>query len=177
MTTALKPALPAYTLNYEDGVLTNTLTGEYGPNISGVVLAYRNDRALYPTIGELPRLPLCVNGSVYGPCLCAFADFGPRGEAPDCSEELTLLLWMDEGAQVVTLTARRTMVRTVEQYLNMKALLGGILHNQRVEIRMTPDSGLHRLTLLPGELLDRETTERMAEVAGRVQASGAWEVL
>lgn len=173
-----KPALPAYALDYEAGLLTNTLTGEFGPNISGVVLAYREDRALYPTLGELPRLPLCVNGSEYGPCLCPFADFGPRGEAPDCSEELTLLLWMDDGAQVVTVTARRTMVKTIDQYLNMKALLGGILHDQRVEIRMTPDTGgLHRLTLLPGEWLDKATTERLAQVAQRIQASGAWEVL
>ena len=173
-TTPTRPVLPSLSLDYATGAFTNTLTGETTPAIDAVVLAYRDDRVLYPTIGEAPNLPLCVNGSTYGPCPCAFAEFGPKGEAPDCAEELTLLLWQDDGAQVVTLTARRSQVKTITRFLEMKSLLTGVLHDQRVSIRMTPEGGLHRLTLLPGDRLDEGTVSRLGAVAQRVQATGAF---
>lgn len=177
MTQTEKPTLPSLALDYKQGTMTNTMTGESAQSISGVVLAYRTDRVLWPTLGELPRLPLCVNGSEFGPCPCAFADWGSDGTPPDCSEELNLLLWDDAGAQVMVLPARRSHAKTIDKYLDMKALLGGILHDQQVTIRMTAGGDLHRLTLLPGELLDADATKRMGDVAARVQASGAWEGL
>ena len=174
-----RPALPALSLDYAAGLLTNTLTGESASHISGVVLAWRSDRVLYPTISEQHKLPICVNGSTYGPCLCGFADWGKDGSPPDCAEELTLLLWQDDGAQVVTLTARRSQVRTISQYLDMKAVIDGVLHDQRVTVRMTPDNTVdgpawYRLTLMPGEKLESQQTEQMAAVAGRVTATGAF---
>ncbi|GGO24869.1 hypothetical protein [Deinococcus humi] len=177
MTKPIRPTLPTLALDYDAGILTNTMTGEYGEAVYGVVLAFREDRALWPTIGELPRLPICVNGSEFGPCLCAFADWGKDGTPPDCTEELTLLLWMDDGAQVMTLTARRSQVKTLTRYLDTKAMLGGILHDQYVTIRMTPEGAGHRLTLLPGELVDREAQARLAGVAERAVASGAFGAL
>ncbi|MGM9319810.1 hypothetical protein [Deinococcus aquaticus] len=168
--------LPALQLDYDAGTFTNTLTGEFGPEITAVVLAYREGRILWPSAGELPRLPLCVDGSTYGPCPCAFADWGKDGAAPDCAEDITLLLWQDDNAQVVTLAARRSMTRVLEQYLNMKALLGGVLHDQVVTLRMTPGDGLHRLTLLPGASLASDVQDRLATVAQRVigDERGAW---
>lgn len=174
MTLPIRPTLPSLALDYDAGLLTNTLTGENGEAVYGVLLAYREDRALWPTIGELPRLPICVNGSEFGPCLCAFADWGKDGTPPDCTEELTVLLWMDDGAQVMTLTARRSQVKTLTRYLDMKAMLGGILHDQYVTIQMTPEGAGHRLTLLPGLLVDGETRERLGAVSERIVASGAF---
>lgn len=176
--TPTRPVLPSLSLDYATGAFTNTLTGETSQAIDAVVLAYRDDRVLYPTIGEDWKNPLCVNGSTYGSapsgCPCGFAEFGPKGEAPECATELTLLLWQDEGAQVVTLTARRSQVKTIERFLEMKSLLTGVLHDQRVSIRMTPERGLHRLTLQPGEHLDEDTSRRLGETAQRVQHTGAF---
>lgn len=169
--------LPALSLDYQAGRFANTLTGEAAQEVVGIPLAYRNDRVLYPTAGEAYPLPLCVNGSEYGPCLCQWAQWGPQGEPPECTEELTMLLWMDEGAQVVTLTARRSQVKTLEQYLGMKAALSGVLHDQRITIRMTPEGGLHRLTLLPGETLPEKQVADMAARVERVSRLGAWETL
>lgn len=176
--TTNRPTLPTFALDYGAGTFTNTLTGEQTLQITGVLLGHRQDRVLWPTIGELPRLPLCVNGSEFGPCLCAWADWGKDGSPPECSEELSVLLWQDDGAQVVTLTARRSQVRVLDQYLGMKATLGGLLHDQRITLGMKPGGeGLHRLTLLPGEGLEQVAQGRMAGVAERVQASGLWEGL
>lgn len=160
--------LPSLNLNYTNGTFTNTLTGEFSSEVQGVLLAYRESRTLWPSPGELPRLPLCVNGSVYGPCLCAFAVWGADGRAPECSEELTVLLWQERGEQVVTLTARRSMMRVLDQFLNMKALLGGVLHDQRVTLRILPGDGMHRLSLLPGDILDQAAQTRMAQLADRM---------
>lgn len=169
-----RPLLPSFSLDYTSGLFTNTLTGEQVTSVEAVVLAYREDRVLYPTLDENWKQALCVNGSAYGPCTCLFAAFGPKGEAPECATELTLLLWQDDGAQVVTLTARRSQVKTVERFLEMKSMLSGVLHDQRVSIRMTPESGLHRLTVQPGELLDQATADRLGKTAQRVQATGAF---
>jgi hypothetical protein len=172
---ATKPALPALNLDYSTGMFTNTLTGETGPDVTGVVLAYRTDRILWPSPQNPDPRPECENGTVYGPCHeCQFAAFGRNGEPPVCSEELTLLLWQDDGAQVVTVTGRRSYLKPLEQFLDMKALVTGTLHDQRVTIRMTPGPDLHRLTLLPGDMLDPDSVGRMAGVAERVQRSGAW---
>ncbi|GBF05865.1 hypothetical protein DAERI_060125 [Deinococcus aerius] len=173
-----RPTLPTLALDYEAGLFTNTLTGEFAPEISGIVLAYREGRTLWPSEGEQPRLPLCVDGNTFGPpCPCPFADWGRDGTPPECAEELTLLLWQDEPAQVVTMTARRSMLKVIDQYLNMKALLGGTLHDQRITLRMTRGDGLHRLTLLPGPVLEQVEQARLGGVAERVTASGLWEGL
>lgn len=172
-----RPTLPALSLDYQAGRFTNTLTGESDHEVIGVPLAYRTDRVLYPTSGEAYPLPICVNGSEYGPCLCKWAEWGANGEPPECTDELTLLLWMDEGAQVVTLTARRSQVKTLEQYLGMKAALSGLLHDQRITIRMTPEGELHRLTILPRELLDEKQIADMGARVERVSKLGAWETL
>lgn len=176
--TTIRPTLPTLALDYAAGTFTNTLTGEQHQEVVGVPLAYREGRTLWPSPQNPDPRPECVDGSVYGPCVeCGLKEFGPDREAPPCSEELTLLLWQDEGGQVVTLTARRTQARVLEQYLGMKAFLGGLLHDQRVTLRMTPGDGLHRLTLLPGEMLDTKALAAMGAVAERVRASGGWEGL
>lgn len=180
MTDAARPTilLPALALDYHAGTFTNTLTGETATEVTGVPLAYREGRTLWPSPQNPDPRPECEDGNVYGPCReCGLKEFGRNGEPPPCSEELTLLLWQDEGGQVVTLTGRRTMVKPLEQYLGMKAFLGGLLHDQRVTLRMTPADGMHRLTLLPGELLDPPMQARMGAVAERVRESGLWEGL
>ncbi|BDP42900.1 hypothetical protein DAETH_28690 [Deinococcus aetherius] len=172
-----RPTLPTLALNYETGTFVNTLTGEQHSRIEAVVLGYREDRTLYPSLQNPDPRPECVNGSVYGPCVdCGLKEFGPQGEVPPCSEELTLLLWQDEHAEVVMLTARRSQVRVLERFLRMKAFLGGELHDQRVTIAMTPhlEGGLNRLVLLPGAPLDGNAQGRMAALVERVRASGAF---
>lgn len=176
--TTNRPNLPTLALDYGAGTFTNTLTGEQTSEVIGVPLAYREGRTLWPSPQNPDPRPECVDGDTYGPCRdCGLKEFGPHGEAPPCSEELTLLLWQDDGAQVVTLTARRTQLKVLEQYLGMKAMLVGLLHDQRITLGMKAGDGLHRLTLLPGDMLDLKAQERMAALAERVRASGAWEGL
>jgi hypothetical protein len=171
MTQTERPALPAYHLDYTAGRFVNTLTGETSTTAKGVILGYREGRVLWPSPGELPVLPLCVDGSTYGPCRCAFADWGPQGQAPDCSEELSVLLW--QTTQVVVLTARRSQLRVLTQFIEMKALLGQPLHDQHVTISMVPavTGDLHRLTLTPGAILPESESIQLAAVAERVRGT------
>lgn len=166
-------ALPTLRLDYTAGTFLNTLTGEQSESIDGVVLAYREDRVLWPTIGENYGLPLCVNGSEFGPCRCAFADWGKDGTPPDCAEELSFLLWQE--TQLVVLTARRSQIKPLVQYVEMQNLLREPLHAQRITVDMRPGDGgdLHRLRLRPQDFLDTADRDRLGRVAERVgQAFG-----
>lgn len=168
-----RPTLPTFSLDYNTGTFTNTLTGEQLQEITAVVLAQREGRVLWPSLSNPDPRPECVDGSTYGPCFdCRFADWGKNGEPPVCTEELTLLLWLPADFQVVELTARRSQVRTIEQWLGMKAVVSGTLHDQEVTISMKPGDGLHRLVLLPGRVLEQAELTRMDELAGRVQQFG-----
>lgn len=173
MTDTQRPTLPAFSLDYAAGTFTNTLTGEQFTEITGTVLAQREGRVLWPISHNPDPRPECVDGSRYGPCQeCFSAEWGPNGEPPACSEELTLLLWLPADFQVVELTGRRTQVKVIEQWLGMKALLTGSLHDQEITIGMKPGDGLHRLVLLPGDEHDEATLARMTALAERVQAAG-----
>lgn len=171
--TQTRPTLPTFSLDYAAGTFTNTLTGEQTTEITAVVLAQREGRVLWPSSLNPDPRPECVDGSKYGPCQeCRFADWGENGEPPVCSEELTLLLWLPADFQLVELTARRSQVKTIEQWLGMKALVSGTLHDQEVTIRMKSGGGLHRLVLLLGRGLEGAELARMDELAGRVQQFG-----
>lgn len=176
--TDTRPTLPAFSLDYAAGTFTNTLTGEQTTEITAVVLAQREGRVLWPSSLNPDPRPECVDGSKYGPCHeCRFTEWGENGEPPVCSEELTLLLWLPADFQLVELTARRSQVKTIEQWLGMKALVSGTLHDQEVTIRMKPETNLlgltlHRLVLLLGRGLEGAELARMDELAGRVQQFG-----
>ena len=178
MTDPQRPTLPTFSLDYAAGTFTNTLTGEQTTEITAVVLAQREGRVLWPSSLNPDPRPECVDGSKYGPCHeCRFTEWGENGEPPVCSEELTLLLWLPADFQLVELTARRSQVKTIEQWLGMKALVSGTLHDQEVTIRMKPETNLlgltlHRLVLLLGRGLEGAELARMDELAGRVQQFG-----
>ena len=160
-------ALPTIRMDYAEGTFINMLTGERAAEVSGIVLAYREDRVLWPTLSEKDRRPLCVNGSEFGPCLCGFADWGPSGEAPDCAEEVSVLLWLN--TQLATLTARRSHIKVLTQYIEMQNVLGQPLHAQRVTLGMCPgENGLHRLVLMPENYLNRAEQEKMLALAVKV---------
>lgn len=173
-----KPTLPALSLDYSTGTFTNTLTGETAHEVTGVVLASREDRVLWPgAVNPDPR-PECVNGSKFGPCTeCQFAHWSPSGQPPVCTQELSFLLWQDEGGQLVTLTGRRTQLKVLDSFLGTKALTSGVLHDQRVTVGMKPDGGLHRLIVLPGAFLEQGESDRLGAVAQRAVATGAFEAL
>ncbi|AAF12342.1 hypothetical protein [Deinococcus radiodurans] len=171
--TDTRPTLPAFSLDYSAGTFTNTLTGEQFTEITAVVLAQREGRVLWPSSLNPDPRPECVDGSKYGPCQeCRFADWGENGEPPVCSEELTLLLWLPADFQLVELTARRSQVRVIEQWLGMKAMLSGILHDQEVTVSMKPGDGLHHLVLLPGRGLEEKEVGRMNELVVRAERFG-----
>ena len=173
-----RPTLPTMSLNYQDGCFVNSMTGEKLEEIQGVILAKRRGRVLWPSSLNPDPRPECVDGSKYGPCSeCRYAQWGRNGEPPECSEELTLLMWQGDEHQVVEVTARRSQVRIIEQWLGMKAMLDGRLHDQAVTVRMKPEDGLHRLILLPGAFLQGAEKTRLEELAGRMASLGGFEVL
>lgn len=157
--------LPVYKIDYAEGTFTHTMTGENVVEIEGVVLDYSEDRVLWSDEDAAP-LPVCVNGSNFGPCeTCEYKDF-VGGEPPLCSEEISLLV--AQGPLLTVVTARRSMVRPVEQFINMLAMSATPLFAQKVTLSLRPQpprpgekSGLHRLAVLPGDLLSVDEQGRM----------------
>ena len=167
--------LPAFRIDYAAGQFANSQSGEIEQSLTGVILAYREDRALWPNLNDPNPTPVCVNGSKFGPCYtCPHLTWGRDGSPPTCTPELTILLQLTEGS-VATLTARRSMMRPIDQYLNMCSLLGTELHAQRVTLSLTPNVSeiqgqppFHSLRLMPGEYVERAELERLAVIAGKV---------
>ncbi len=83
-----------------------------------------------------------------------------------------MLLYLNEGS-VATLTARRSMMRPIDQYLNMCALLGTEPHAQRVTLTLQPSAHdaqilFHHLRLVPGEYVEQSELERLSALARQV---------
>lgn len=169
--------LPTLQLDYAAGQFVNTMTGETSAEIRGVILGSRNDRVLWPALSATDRRPECVNGSVHGPCeRCQFSSW-LENLPPLCSEELSVLIYDETGGQAVVLTGRRTQAQVLDRYLGMKAQTTGLLHDQRVTVAMKPGDQLHRLIVLPGEILPAADAARMEAMAQRMTAQGLFEGL
>ena len=177
-TTPEKPLhlrLPAYRIDYLAGHFASTQSGEITTHLTGVILAYREDRILWPSSNDANPTPLCANGSQFGPCYaCEYARWGRDSTPPPCGEELTVLLREMTGT-VSTVTARRSMMRAIEQYIGMQELLDQPIFAQTVQLALTPgqqraenEPALHALRLLPGSYLESGELDRMGELAGRV---------
>ncbi len=167
--------LPAYRIDYQAGRFTNTQSGEIEDTLTGVVLAYREDRVLWPRLSDPNPLPNCVNGSKYGPCVtCRYAQFGRDNTPPECSAELTVLLRTTING-VATVTARRSMVRPLDEYIAMQELLGQELYSQKVTLKLTSgaarqegEAPFHVLRVVPGEYLDSAQLAREGAVSVQV---------
>lgn len=166
--------LPVYRPDYTLGQFANTMTGEIVSSIEAVVLDYREDRVLWDTWSGRVQPPLCVNGSELGPCdTCSFAQW-ENGQPPACSEKLSLLL--SENGMLSVLTARRSMLRPVEQWIGMMAASGTPLFAQSVRIGMrhappVPGTGdLFRLALVPADVLATGTQTEMRALRDKARS-------